>query len=144
MLFDSIDHIAIISSDYQKAKDFYVDKLGFKVKREVERKDRDDFIITLEAPNGILIELFIEKDPPRRVTRPEAAGLRHLAFRVQDIEESVEKLNKKGIETEEIRIDPPEWEENDLLHGSRRTPVGITRVIFTPPPFLSKERLLMH
>lgn len=106
MLFDSIDHIAIISSDYQKAKDFYVDKLGFKVKREVERKDRDDFIITLEAPNGILIELFIEKDPPRRVTRPEAAGLRHLAFRVQDIEESVEKLNKKGIETEEIRIDP--------------------------------------
>lgn len=106
MLFDSIDHIAIISSDYQKAKDFYVDKLGFKVKREVERRDRDDFIITLEAPNGILIELFIEKNPPRRVTRPEAAGLRHLAFRVQDIEESVEKLNKKGIETEEIRIDP--------------------------------------
>ena len=106
MLFDSIDHIAIISSDYQKAKDFYVDKLGFKVKREVERKDRDDFIITLEAPNGIEIELFIEKNPPRRVTRPEAAGLRHLAFRVQDIEESVEKLNKKGIETEEIRIDP--------------------------------------
>lgn len=106
MLFDSIDHIAIISSDYQKAKDFYVDKLGFKVKREVERKDRDDFIITLEAPNGILIELFIEKNPPRRVTRPEAAGLRHLAFRVQDIEESVEKLKKKGIETEEIRIDP--------------------------------------
>ena len=106
MLFDYIDHIAIISSDYQKAKDFYVDKLGFKVKREVERKDRDDFIITLEAPNGIEIELFIEKNPPRRVTRPEAAGLRHLAFRVQDIEESVEKLNKKGIETEEIRIDP--------------------------------------
>ena len=106
MLFDSIDHIAIISSDYQKAKDFYVDKLGFKVKREVERKDRDDFIITLEAPNGILIELFIEKNPPRRVTRPKAAGLRHLAFRVQDIEKSVETLNKKGIETEEIRIDP--------------------------------------
>ena len=106
MLFDSIDHIAIISSDYQKAKDFYVDKLGFKVKREVERKDRDDFIITLEAPNGIEIELFVERNPPRRVTRPEAAGLRHLAFRVQDIEESVEKLNKKGIETEEIRIDP--------------------------------------
>ena len=106
MLFDSIDHIAIISSDYQKAKDFYVDKLGFKVKREVERKERDDFIITLEASNGILIELFIEKNPPRRVTRPEAAGLRHLAFRVQDREKSVEKLNKKGIETEEIRIDP--------------------------------------
>ena len=125
MLFDSIDHIAIISSDYQKAKDFYVDKLGFKVKREVERKDRDDFIITLEAPNGILIELFIEKNPPRRVTRPEAAGLRHLAFRVQDIEESVETLNKKGIETEEIRIDPQNGKRMTFFMDSDGLPLEL-------------------
>ena len=125
MLFDSIDHIAIISSDYQKAKDFYVDKLGFKVKREVERKDRDDFIITLEAPNGILIELFIERNPPRRVTRPEAAGLRHLAFRVQDIEESVEKLNKKGIETEEIRIDPQNGKRMTFFMGPDGLPLEL-------------------
>ena len=125
MLFDSIDHIAIISSDYQKAKDFYVDKLGFKVKREVERKDRDDFIITLEAPNGILIELFIEKNPPRRVTRPEAAGLRHLAFRVKDIEESVEKLNKKGIETEEIRIDPQNGKRMTFFMDSDGLPLEL-------------------
>ena len=125
MLFDSIDHIAIISSDYQKAKDFYVDKLGFKVKREVERKDRDDFIITLEAPNGILIELFIEKNPPRRVTRPEAAGLRHLAFRVQDIEKSVEKLNKKGIETEEIRIDPQNGKRMTFFMDSDGLPLEL-------------------
>ena len=125
MLFDSIDHIAIISSDYQKAKDFYVDKLGFKVKREVERKDRDDFIITLEAPNGILIELFIEKNPPRRVTRPEAAGLRHLAFRVQDIKESVEKLNKKGIETEEIRIDPQNGKRMTFFMDSDGLPLEL-------------------
>ena len=125
MLFDSIDHIAIISSDYQKAKDFYVDKLGFKVKREVERKDRDDFIITLEAPNGILIELFIEKNPPRRVTRPEAAGLRHLAFRVQDIEKSIEKLNKKGIETEEIRIDPQNGKRMTFFMDSDGLPLEL-------------------
>ena len=106
MIFDSIHHIAIIASDYDKAKEFYVDKLGFKVKREVERKEREDFIIFLDAGDNIEIELFIEKNPPERVTRPEARGLRHLAFRVDDIYKSVEELKKRGIETEEIRTDP--------------------------------------
>ena len=106
MIFDSIHHIAIIASDYDKAKDFYVDKLGFKVKREVERKEREDFIIFLDAGDNIEIELFIEKNPPERVTRPEARGLRHLAFKVDDIYKSVEELTKRGIETEEIRTDP--------------------------------------
>ena len=106
MIFDSIHHIAIIASDYDKAKEFYVDKLGFKVKREVERKEREDFIIFLDAGDNIEIELFIEKNSPERVTRPEARGLRHLAFRVDDIYKSVEELKKRGIETEEIRIDP--------------------------------------
>ena len=106
MIFDSIHHIAIIASDYDKAKEFYVDKLGFKVKREVARKEREDFIIFLDAGNNIEIELFIEKNPPERVTRPEARGLRHLAFKVDDIYKSVEELKKRGIETEEIRTDP--------------------------------------
>ena len=106
MIFDSIHHIAIIASDYDKAKEFYVDKLGFKVKREVARKEREDFIIFLDAGDNIEIELFIEKNPPERVTRPEARGLRHLAFKVDDIYKSVEELTKRGIETEEIRIDP--------------------------------------
>ena len=106
MIFDSIHHIAIIASDYNKAKDFYVNKLGFKVKREVERKEREDFIIFLDAGDNIEIELFIEKNPPKRVTRPEARGLRHLAFKVDDIYKSVEELTKRGIETEEIRTDP--------------------------------------
>ena len=106
MIFDSIHHIAVIASDYDKAKEFYVDKLGFKVKREVERKEREDFIIFLDAGDNIEIELFIEKNPPERVTRPEARGLRHLAFKVDDIYKSVEELKKRGIETEEIRIDP--------------------------------------
>ena len=106
MIFDSIHHIAIIASDYDKAKEFYVDKLGFKVKREVERKEREDFIIFLDVGDNIEIELFIEKNPPERVTRPEARGLRHLAFKVDDIYKSVEELTKRGIETEEIRIDP--------------------------------------
>ncbi|MGN0840821.1 MAG: VOC family protein [Candidatus Ornithospirochaeta sp.] len=106
MIFDSIHHIAIIASDYNKAKDFYVNKLGLKINREVERKERDDFIIFLDGGENIEIELFIEKNPPKRLTRPEARGLRHLAFRVDDIYKSVEELKKRGIETEEIRIDP--------------------------------------
>lgn len=106
MIFDSIHHIAIIASDYNKAKDFYVNKLGLKIKREVERKEREDFIIFLDAGDNIEIELFIEKNPPERVTRPEARGLRHLAFKVDDIYKSVEELTKRGIETEEIRTDP--------------------------------------
>ena len=106
MIFDSIHHIAIIASDYDKAKDFYVNKLGLKINREVERKEREDFIIFLDAGDNIEIELFIEKNPPERVTRPEARGLRHLAFKVDDIYKSVEELKKRGIETEEIRIDP--------------------------------------
>ena len=106
MIFDSIHHIAIITSDYNKAKDFYVNKLGLKIKREVERKEREDFIIFLDGGENIERELFIEKNPPKRLTRPEARGLRHLAFRVDDIYKSVEELKKRGIETEEIRIDP--------------------------------------
>ena len=106
MIFDSIHHIAIIASDYNKAKDFYVNKLGLKINREVERKEREDFIIFLDGGENIEIELFIEKNPPKRLTRPEARGLRHLAFRVDDIFKSVEDLKKRGIETEEIRIDP--------------------------------------
>ena len=106
MIFDSIHHIAIIASDYNKAKDFYVNKLGLKINREVERKEREDFIIFLDGGKNIEIELFIEKNPPERVTRPEARGLRHLAFKVDDIYKSVEELKKRGIETEEIRIDP--------------------------------------
>ena len=106
MIFDSIHHIAIIASGYNKAKDFYVNKLGLKIKREVERKEREDFIIFLDGGENIEIELFIEKNPPKRLTRPEARGLRHLAFRVDDIFKSVEELKKRGIETEEIRIDP--------------------------------------
>ena len=100
MLFEEIHHVAIISSDYEKAKDFYVDKLGFKIKREVERKERNDTIIILDAGNNIEIELFIEKNPPLRVTRPEAAGLRHLAFRVDDIISAVAELKERGIETD--------------------------------------------
>ena len=105
MRFSKIHHIAIIGSDYDASKAFYVDKLGFAVIRENYREERKDWKIDLDAGNGIELELFIEPNPPKRVTRPEACGLRHLAFYVESVEDTVEKLLQVGIICEPIRVD---------------------------------------
>ena len=97
-------HIAVIASDYQKAKEFYMDKLGFALVREVYRPEQDDYLRMLRLGDTVL-ELFIKPDAPRRVTNPEAMGLRHLAFHVEDIEPAVAWLNGLGIETEPVRED---------------------------------------
>lgn len=105
MKLEQIHHVAIIVSDYKKSKEFYVEKLGFPVVREVYREDRGDWKLDLKAGDCEL-EIFGVKNPPKRVTRPEACGLRHLAFRVDNIEEAVEWLKDRGIETEPVRMDP--------------------------------------
>ena len=105
MRFSKIHHIAIIGSDYDASREFYVDKLGFAVIRENYREERKDWKIDLDAGNGIELELFIEPNPPKRVTRPEACGLRHLAFYVESVEDTVEKLLQVGIICEPIRVD---------------------------------------
>lgn len=105
MNLQKIHHVAIIASDYEAAKEFYVEKLGLPLVREVYRQQRGDYILTLQM-EGCEIELFIMPHPPERVTNPEARGLRHLAFRVEDVEAAVAELNGKGIETEPIRMDP--------------------------------------
>ncbi len=104
MLFNRIHHTAIIVSDFEKSKDFYVNKLGFKVIGEVDRPERKSKIIYLDAHNT-MIELFSFADSPKRLAWPEACGLRHLAFEVDNIQEIIEKLNKLGIETEPLRSD---------------------------------------
>ena len=98
-------HIAVISSDYAKAKDFYIDKLGFELVKEVYRPANNDYLRMLKQGDTV-IELFIRPDAPQRVNNPEAMGLRHLAFRVEDIEPAVAWLNSVGIETEPVREDP--------------------------------------
>ena len=105
MNLNKIHHVAIICSDYQAAKAFYVEKLGLPLVREVYRPERRDYILTLLVGN-VEIELFIMENPPQRVTNPEARGLRHLAFHVEDIEPVVAELDARGIETEPIRVDP--------------------------------------
>ena len=100
-----IHHIAIICSDYQRSRRFYTEILGFPVVREVWREERQSWKCDLDAGNA-QIELFSFPAPPRRPTRPEACGLRHLAFCVQDLDGEVARLNAAGIECEPVRVDP--------------------------------------
>ena len=104
MYLNKQHHIAIIASDWDKAKEFYIDKLGFEMFREVYRPEVDDYLRMLRQGDTVL-ELFIKPDYPERVTNPEAKGLRHLAFHVETIEPAVAWLNGLGIETEPIRED---------------------------------------
>ncbi|TLQ05745.1 VOC family protein [Pediococcus stilesii] len=99
-----IDHIAIICTDYVKAKEFYVHHLGMKVVEETERLNKNDVKLDLEY-GGVMFELFIKPDAPKRVSYPEAAGLRHIAFETDNIEADVEELKSKGIDVEKIRRD---------------------------------------
>ena len=102
---NAIHHIAIICSDKDKALEFYSEKLGFPVIRENYRPARDDWKIDLKVNEGTELELFIMKDHPKRVSNPEAYGLRHLAFKVDSVEDMVKELEKKGIECEPVRRD---------------------------------------
>ncbi len=105
MLLNKIHHIAIICSDYQKSKSFYVDVLGLTILNETFRAERESFKLDLALNGNYIIELFSFPNPPKRVSRPEATGLRHLAFEVSDIEKMVERLNEKKIPSETVRID---------------------------------------
>ena len=108
MQLAQIHHVAIIVSDYPAAREFYVDKLGFAVVRENFRPARGDWKLDLrvgEGPGTVELEIFGEPAPPARVTRPEACGLRHLAFRVEDIDAAVAELAEKGIPCEPVRVD---------------------------------------
>ena len=108
MKLAAIHHVAIIVSDYEKSKDFYVNKLGFEIVRENFREERNDWKLDLrvgEGADAIELEIFAEPNPPKRVNRPEACGLRHLAFRVDDVEATVAELEQMGIGCEPIRFD---------------------------------------
>ncbi|AME07102.1 VOC family protein [Bacillus siamensis] len=105
-MLKSIHHIAIICSDYEKSKAFYTETLGFGIIKETYRKERGSYKLDLALDGTYVIELFSFPDPPERPTRPEAAGLRHLAFTVNDLEAAVRELKEKGIDTEPVRTDP--------------------------------------
>ncbi|MBD0835474.1 SMU1112c/YaeR family gloxylase I-like metalloprotein [Aestuariibaculum suncheonense] len=100
-----VHHIAIICSDYQKSKHFYTEILGLQIIRETNREERQSYKLDL-ALNGVyVIELFSFPNPPQRISRPEACGLRHLAFEVSNLDSVIERLNNNNIKTEPIRTD---------------------------------------
>ncbi|MFC5191023.1 VOC family protein [Algoriphagus aquatilis] len=101
----ALHHIAIICSDYERSKKFYTEILGFQPMQEVYRAERQSYKLDLALNGTYLIELFSFPDPPKRVSRPEALGLRHLAFAVEDIQKEVQTLANLGVVAEPIRID---------------------------------------
>ena len=102
---NKVHHIAIICADYNRSKQFYTRILGLSVVREVYREERQSFKLDLALNGNYVIELFSFPDPPARVSRPEACGLRHLAFEVSNIQQTITYLNQNGIMSEPIRTD---------------------------------------
>ena len=105
MELNAIHHIAIIVSDYAAARSFYVDMLGFPVLRENYRPEKRDRKLDLKLNDDTELEIFAPENPPKRPSYPEACGLRHLAFHVSDIEQTVAELSALGIACEPVRFD---------------------------------------
>jgi glyoxylase I family protein len=101
----SIHHIAIICSDIEKSKYFYTEILGLKIEQAIYRAERDSWKIDLSLNGKYCVELFSFPNPPKRPSRPEASGLRHLAFSIASIDDNIEILKSKNIFCEPIRID---------------------------------------
>lgn len=104
-MLTGIHHIAIICSDYQRSKYFYTEILGLEIIREVYREHRASYKLDLSLNGLYVIELFSFPTPPSRPTRPEACGLRHLAFGVSNLEAMIDRLNQFQVVTEAIRVD---------------------------------------
>lgn len=102
---NKIHHIAIICSNYEVSKHFYTEILGLKIIQEIYRKERESYKLDLALNDNYCIELFSFPNPPKRVSRPEASGLRHLAFEVNDIEITRNYILESNLFAEEIRID---------------------------------------
>lgn len=124
MKLTTVHHIAIIVTDYQVSKDFYVNKLGFEIIRENHRPERNDYKLDLKL-GEIELEIFGKADAPKRPGYPEAAGLRHLAFKVEDIEEVVSELAGLGIETEPIRWDDYTHKKMTFFHDPDGLPLEL-------------------
>ena len=105
-MFKNMHHIAIIGTNYSETKEFYVDKLGFEVISEYNRPEKNDIILNVKQGN-LVLEIFIKEDAPLRpkMPSPEYSGLRHLAFKVEDVEAVLKKFDELDIVHEELRYD---------------------------------------
>jgi glyoxylase I family protein len=101
-----VHHIAIIATDYERSKRFYTSVLGFELLEEMYRDERDSWMGKLALDGSYIVELFSFPEPAVRPTWPEATGLRHLAFEVADVAETLDELDSLGVRHEELRVDP--------------------------------------
>ncbi|WP_020526606.1 SMU1112c/YaeR family gloxylase I-like metalloprotein [Flexithrix dorotheae] len=122
---NKVHHIAIIASDYQKSKAFYTEILGLEILSEVYREERDSYKLDLGLNGNYVIELFSFPNPPERLTQPEAAGLRHICFEVDDIQKSVEQLAAKNISYEPIRVDAVTGKSFTFIFDPDQLPVEL-------------------
>ncbi len=123
-MFKTVHHIAIICSDYEASKDFYVNKLGFKILRETYREERQSYKLDLKQ-GEIQIELFTFPDTPKRITNPEAHGLRHIALGVDSIKSTIHELEEKGIKVEHVRVDERTGKRYTFFFDPDRQPIEI-------------------
>ena len=105
LLITNVHHIAIICSDYTRSKAFYTEVLGLEIIQEVYREARDSYKLDLSLNGQYIIELFSFPNPPARPSRPEACGMRHLAFQVENLDSVVQKIQEKNLLIEPIRVD---------------------------------------
>ena len=126
MLFESIHHIAIIGRNYNKTKEFYVKKLGFKIISEYHRVDKNDIIINVKKEN-VVLEIFIKEDAPLRppIPNPEYTGLRHLAFKVKDVEKTLEEFDSLKIVHQGLRYDDFDGEKMAFFFDPDGLPLEI-------------------
>ncbi|BDZ45961.1 VOC family protein [Naasia aerilata] len=106
MRINKVHHIALIGTDYARSKAFYTEVLGFTLRSEVYRAERDSWMGDFDLNGEYVLELFSFPNPPKRSTGPESTGLRHLAFQVDDVAAGLAELAEKGVRCEELRIDP--------------------------------------
>ncbi len=125
MKLSAIHHIAVIGSDYARSRAFYVDTLGFALIRENYRPDKRDWKIDLKISDDTELELFIPENPPSRPSYPEACGLRHLAFRVESVEEIAAELEALGVPCEPIRLDTFTGKKMTFFHDPDGLPLEL-------------------
>ena len=120
-----IHHVAIICSDYERSKRFYVEVLGLRIIAENFRADRGSYKLDLALDDGKQIELFSFPDPPLRASYPEARGLRHLAFSVDNIDDAVAALRVCNVACEVTRIDQATGKRFTFFHDPDGLPLEL-------------------
>ncbi len=124
-MLNRVHHISIICSDYEKSKTFYVEILGLEIIRETYREERNSYKLDLSLKGEYVIELFSFPDPPLRVSNPEAAGLRHLAFEVDNLDDVIEILRRKDVTAEPVRIDENTGKRFTFFHDPDNLPIEL-------------------